>query len=564
MIRWNRFAAGLAILMGGMQVAHSQGLTTMNPSYTYANVLPSGFAPAGIGGLDFLGTDGVICTWGGSDKTAGEVYILPGLATGTTGIPVKIDGPLREPLGLRVVNGEIFVITKPEFFKYTKQTDGSWKRSSVAKGWAFSGNWHHFAFGLVYSQGFFYFATGTAFPPDLNENPERGSIIKVDPATGAFKALVKGLRNANGLGVGPDGELFTTDNQGDWVPTNKLVHIKEGRYYGYKTNKNSTEGTPIAPPAISMSYGDYSNSPTRILLLKDGPYKGQMLAGDVFYGGLQRYFLEKVGGEYQGAAFRFAGGGSNSINYGVNELVPGPDGNIYVAGIGGGCCQMGGSTNWNYSGRNYGLGRLTPTTTVPFEILAMRSVAGGFELEFTAPVSAAAATATNYSVQSWTDVPSPGYGTGHKQNRENTTQITKVEVSSDKKKVTLSIGNLRTGRTYYVKVGSGVTMEGGGALRTGEAWYTLNKLGPATDQVSKVVEDFSRSIKVGIRPGATAIELPFVQSYRVDLLGLDGRRIASAQGNAPGRLDVRGVRSGLYVVAGKVGSERFSQRVRIP
>lgn len=564
MIRWNRFSAGLAILLGGMQVAHSQGLTTMNPSYTYANVLPSGFAPAGIGGLDFLGNDGVICTWGGNQKTAGEVYILPGLATGTAGTPVKIDGSLQEALGLRVVNGEIFVITKQEFFKYTKQADGSWKRSSVAKGWAFSGNWHHFAFGLVYSQGSFYFVTGTAFSPDENENPERGSVIKVNPTTGAFQALVKGLRNANGIGVGPDGELFTTDNEGHWVPTNKLVHIKEGRYYGYQTKKNYTAGTPVAPPAIWLSYGDYSNSPSRVLLLKDGPYKGQMLAGDVRYGGIQRYFLEKVGGEYQGAAFRFAGGGSSSINYGVNELVPGPDGNIYVAGIGGGCCGMDGSANWNFNGKNYGLGRLTPTTTVPFEILAMRSVIGGFELEFTAPVSATAATAANYSVQSWTNIPDMNYGGGRNTNKENTTQITKVEVSPDKKRVTLSIGNLRTGRVYYVKVGSGVTQEGGGNLRTGEAWYTLNKLGPATNEVSKIVEDFSRSIKVGLRPGAAAIELPFVQSYRVDLLGLDGRRIASAKGNAPGRLDVRGVRSGLYVVAGKVGSERFSQRVRIP
>ena len=82
---------------------------------------------AGIGGLDFLGNDGVICVWGGSQKTVGEVYILPGLATAAPGARVKIDGPLREPLGVQVVNGEIFVLTKPELFKYTKQTDGSWK-----------------------------------------------------------------------------------------------------------------------------------------------------------------------------------------------------------------------------------------------------------------------------------------------------------------------------------------------------------------------------------------------------------------------------------------------------
>ena len=106
--------------------------------------------------------------------------------------------------------------------------------------------------------------------------------------------------------------------------------------------------------------------------MNEGPYKGQMIAGDVFHGGIQRYFLEKVNGEYQGACFRFATG----IPYGINEIVPGPDGSLYTAGIGGGCCGMEGSNNWNYNGKNNGLGRLKSSGTVPFEVLAMRSVQG--------------------------------------------------------------------------------------------------------------------------------------------------------------------------------------------
>ena len=564
--------ASLAAVVGLGTAVHSQDATTMHPSYTYANIMPAGFTPPGIGGLDFMGNDGVICVWGGSQKTLGEVYILPGLATATPGARVKIDGPLREALGVRVVGEEIFVLTKPELFKYAKQTDGTWKRSSVAKGWAYNdGQWHHFAFSLVNKGGSFYFNTGVAYPPENDEDPQRGSVIQVNPATGAIKAMVKGLRNANGLSLGPDGELFTTDNEGHWVPTNKVVHIKEGRHYGYRTSKNYTEGsTTVSPPAIWLPYNTFSNSPSRMLLLKSGPYEGQMIGGDVRYGGLQRYFLEKVGGEYQGACFRFAPPANSSsttgFNYGVNELVHGPDGNIYVVGIGGGASVgLTGSDNWAYGSKSHGLSRLTPTATVPFEIKAMRAVAGGFALEFTAPAAGTVASASSYSVQSWTNTPGPDYGQGRDGNKETATQPTKVEVSADKKTVTLSINNLRVNRVYYVKVNASVTQDGGGTIRAGEAWYTLNKMGPADPPTAlRQAQDFSGKLGARFIPGAVAIELPFTHPYQLELIGLDGSRFASAKGSQPGNLDIRKVPSGIYLLAGKVGSASFSQKVRIP
>ena len=83
---------------------------------------------------------------------------------------------MREALGLRVVDGVIYVLTKPELFKYTKQTNGTWTKSSVAKGWAYTDSqWHHFAFALVYSKGSFYFNTGVGYEPI----PYRGSRARI-------------------------------------------------------------------------------------------------------------------------------------------------------------------------------------------------------------------------------------------------------------------------------------------------------------------------------------------------------------------------------------------------
>ena len=62
-------------------------------------------------------------------------------------------------------------------------------------------------------------------------------------------------------------------------------------------------------------------------LMEDGPYKGQMLHGDVTHGGIKRDFLEMVNGEYQGAVFRFTQG----LAAGVNRLRWGPDGAFTLA-----------------------------------------------------------------------------------------------------------------------------------------------------------------------------------------------------------------------------------------
>lgn len=553
------FRGGMAAaaVLAMVEIAAAQDVVGVHPAYQYANLMPAGFNPAGLGGLDFLGNDGVIATWGGSQKTAGEVWILPGLATGTVGTPVKIDGPLREALGLRVVGGAIYVLTKPELFKYVKSGE-TWQKSSVAKGWAYTdGQWHHFAFSLIHHQGSFYFNTGTGYPPDNNEDAQRGSLIKVNPATGAFEALVKGLRNANGLVAGPDGELFATDNQGHWVPANKLVHLKSGRFYGYRTSKNSDASTKEAPPAIWLPYGGFSNSPARPHLLASGPYKGHLLAGDVHHGGLQRYFLEKVGGEYQGAAFRF----SQGIGYGVNELVPGPDGSLYTAGIGGGCCGMDGSGNWNYLGKNNGLGRLKPTTTVPFEMLAIRSLADGFEIEFTHPADAGAGAAASYTVQSWWYTSTSQYG----GNPVGTAaaKVTAVKLSADKKKATLTLENFQPLKVYHIKI-AGIAKEGGGAPWTSEAWYTVLKAAPADVPTAVRPEGVTPRIRVAARDGAALVEIPFAEAYELSLTGLDGRRVAFVQGAVAREWRLAGLRPGLYVLAGKVGGGRYRATLRIP
>jgi len=50
---------------------------------------------------------------------------------------------------------------------------------------------------------------------------------------GHFHPVASGFRSPCGIGMSPKDELFITDNQGDWMPTCALFHVKEGNFYGH-------------------------------------------------------------------------------------------------------------------------------------------------------------------------------------------------------------------------------------------------------------------------------------------------------------------------------------------
>ncbi|MGF7473871.1 hypothetical protein WFJ45_24430, partial [Salmonella enterica subsp. enterica serovar Minnesota] len=47
-----------------------------------------------------------------------------------------------------------------------------------------------------------------------------------------MEPFATGLRSPCGMGI-IDGELFYADNQGDWVPSGGIVHLKRGSFAGH-------------------------------------------------------------------------------------------------------------------------------------------------------------------------------------------------------------------------------------------------------------------------------------------------------------------------------------------
>ena len=441
-------------------------LNALHPSYDLYNIRKKGFNPK-VGGLAFLSNGGLlVTTW---DKK-GEVYLLKGVETGDADqISVqRIASGLAEPLGIEVVDDKIFVLQKHELTQLI-DLDGDDiidEYRAICNSFGVTSDFHEFAFGLVYKDGYFYANLSLAMRPLNYEKqlPDRGKTIKIG-LDGSFEWVNHGLRQPDGIGLGVDGEIFTTDNQGQWLPANKLIHIRHGDFHGMRwLLKDSLPDLKMTPPAVWLPEHEIANSPSEPLIMKDGPYQGQMLYGDVSHGGIKRVFLEKINGAYQGCVFRFTQG----LEAGVHRLRWGPDGALYIGGIG----MVGG---WSWKGTKYGLQRMKYNEKPTFEMLAVRARPFGLEIEFTEPLKEGQGNKiSDYLTQQWWYLPTEAYG-GPKMDLENMT-ITKVELSKNRTKVNLTITGLKKDHVIYIRLKDDLKSASGQLLWSSETWYTLNNI----------------------------------------------------------------------------------------
>ncbi|MGV3639832.1 MAG: PA14 domain-containing protein, partial [Adhaeribacter sp.] len=446
-------------------------LEAVHPSFTLSQARPDNFQPK-VGGMDFL-PDGrlVVSTW----DSLGSVFLLEGVSGGDPGaIKVKrIAFGLAEPLGVKVVDNQIYVLQKQELTRLVdrNQDDVIDDYQTVCNGWKVSANFHEFAFGLLYQDGYFYGTLATAINPGgastKPQIPDRGKVVKISRQDGSFSFVASGLRTPNGIGFGVDNEIFIADNQGDWLPSSKILHLQEGAWYGSRSvDFEGTADTPEVPPVVWLPQDEIGNSPTQPAKLDVGPYKNQMIHGDVTHGGIKRVFAEKVGGAYQGAVFRFTQG----LEAGVNRLAWGPDGALYVGGVGS-------TGNWQHPGKlGYGLQRLSFNNKITFEMLALRVKPKGIEIEFTEPLKAGSGgRASDYGIRQFYYKPTGEYG-GPKLD-DKALAVTSVQVSADRRKVYLELAGMKPRHVIYVRLNKqGLRSASDQALWTTEAWYTLNRI----------------------------------------------------------------------------------------
>ncbi len=460
-------------------------LAGVHPAFTLTQARPTDFKPK-VGGMDFL-KDGslIVSTW---DKE-GAVWKISNAQSGNPSKmkATRIAFGLAEPLGVKVVDDTIYVMQKQELTKLV-DTNGDGimdEYLTLCNDWKVSSNFHEFGFGLEYKDGFFYATLATAIVPGgASVDPQmkdRGKVIKINKNTGALSFIASGLRTPNGIGLGYNNELFVADNQGDWLPSSKIVHITDGAWYGSRSV--DPEGTKLLkekPPVVWLPQDEIGNSPSTPSYINVGPYKGQMIHGEVTHGGIKRVFVEEVNGVLQGAVFRFTQG----LEAGVNRIKWGPDGALYIGGIGN-------PGNWAQASKQwYGLQRLAYNGKSVFEMLAVRAKANGVEIEFTEPLSKGEGLdPKNYEILQWYYKPTIAYG-GPKLG-EAKLPVKSVTISDDRKKVFLELSGLKAGHVVYVHLINGIISEPGNTLWSTEAWYTMNELSKEKGIIVKSTESFA-------------------------------------------------------------------------
>lgn len=505
-----------------------------------------------VSGMDFLPDGRLALLHSDYMGRNGRILLAAGIAGPAEEVRfTEIAGGIWGCFGIRVLNGEIFYSAQDGLWKLVRVSGASesWQRVFLApyiiagmEGGPDRGS-RYPVFNLEHSQGGLYFANGAYKnfnPPGSN----LGYAVRYDLATGAQEILGRGIRMPNGLAANAAGDLFFTDNQGEYRPGSPVYHLVKGRHYGMAAPAG-LEGNqgghllnlmPLPPadsihlPAVWVPYGGESRSLTNLLLLKQGPFAGHFLAGDNARGLVHRIQLEKVKGEYQGACFPFSG----VLEAGIQSFALGSDGTIY-----GGALGQGPGHNW--LGRTHGLMKWKPTGEPVRALRRVSSQRSGFDIEFTEPLAANGGQPEHYWVQSFRYEPTADYG-GPKLDVRNH-RILELASSTDRTRLALTVEGLEAGRIYRIAIAPALRSAGGQPYFTENAWYTLNRISdihPLGTGAALSVSGTSRAMPAEIRrqAGALRVRIPQAGPFRIEVTDLRGVSEREAAGHGPVTLDL--------------------------
>jgi len=455
-----------------------------------------------VGGLDVLSDGRVVLS-----TRRGQVWLVEdafGDDVRDARFHLAAEG-LHEGLGLEVVTdadgGEsIYVLQRGELSRLVDE-DGDARFETietVANDWGLSGNYHEFAFGLPEGDdGHLWIGLNVAFfSPKwwlgASTVPWRGWVLRVDPATGAVDPFAMGFRSPCGLGTDARGELFVTDNQGDWMPAGPIFHVRRDGFHGhpaslawtdeYRRNDATPSETvpparPRAPAAVWLPY-EWSRSAGNLVPAPAdgafGPFGGQMIVAELTNGLLLRTSMERVRGRIQGAAMLLR----QEIGS-VARVRFAPDGTLLC-----------GLTNRGWGGLPPadGLARVRWTGHVPMEMRDVHLMQDGFEITFTRPAAPDVALSpgdvslVQYDYDYWWEYGSP-------ERHRTDVEVTSLAWSDDRRVLTLRTRALRPAMVARARI-PGVRAADGAPLVHDEFAYTINELPhgpPASGHVVKPV-----------------------------------------------------------------------------
>ncbi|MFP6750067.1 MAG: hypothetical protein VB855_00180, partial [Pirellulaceae bacterium] len=314
---------------------------------------------------------------------------------------------LAAPFGVVAHDDYVDVINKYALLRlYDRDGDGHADRTeTLASGWGHTVDYHDWAVGIATDEkGNYYIAT----PCQQDDRSPaaahmRGHVLQLsprqttgeNPARYSVRSLSAGHRFPVGIARNRQGELFVTDNQGNYNPFNELNHVVAGRRYGFinKLERKPDFKPPLTPPAIDIPH-PWTRSVNGICFLetpaalradgkKDhfGPWEGHLVGCEYDTRRLIRMSLQRVGETIQGAAYPLTldkpAGGEPLL--GPLACAISPAGDLYIGSI----------RDSGWGGAN-NIGTLVRVQIDPEELPAgiaeVRAVAEGLEVQLTRAV----------------------------------------------------------------------------------------------------------------------------------------------------------------------------------
>lgn len=468
-----------------------------------------------VGGLTVLPNGDL-----GVSTRRGDVYVVEN-PTSRKPYFRKFASGLHEILGLVWKDGAFYCAQRGELTKLVDTNmDGKADVYETVFAWPLSGHYHEYSFGpKIAPDGSFFVSGNVAFGNQEwwrgeSRVPWRGWMMHIFP-DGHMEPYATGFRSPCGLGM-INGELFYTDNQGDWFGSGGVWQVKQGDFIGHPAglrwtkepnspvkltqehffslvdegrpkdangNYTKPENSVTAPfvtlmdvkkkipelrlPAVVLPHGIQGISNSEIVQIPEGsfgPFAGQLLVGDQGQSKIMRVVMEKVKGEYQGVSFDFRSG----FQSGVLRMAWAKDGSTLFVG----------ETNrgWGSAGEaNEGLQRLVWNEKMPFEMKTIRSKPDGFEIEFTLPVNKKSAEdLASYSVESFTYKYHSVYGSP--MVNIALCPVKGVKVSEDGLKVRLIVDSLRLDYVHNITLEGVREKDNSYSLVHPTGYYTLHNL----------------------------------------------------------------------------------------
>ncbi|MYF55268.1 hypothetical protein F4083_00260 [Candidatus Poribacteria bacterium] len=414
-----------------------------------------------FGGFDFFsdGNRAALSTWNG------DVWIVTGLNdTLKELVWQRIATGLNQPLGLKIVKDEIYVLGRDQITRLVDlNADGETDFYQNFNNDVYnSEHFHEQAMDLqTDAAGNFYYMKSGRHALRAS-HPHHGTLMKVTPDGEESTVIAYGFRASNGLGISPGPVFYGTDQEGFWMPANRLNRITAGgKFYGNLWGWHPPGETPTGyEPPLCWLAPFVDRSPATVVWIPDGTWgemEDSLLSVSYGTGKVYAVLQHKTGETVQGAVTEmdldFPTGVMRGRFHPVSK-------DLYLAGLFGWSSNKHGETGF-YRVRMTG----APLRTAK----AFRAVNDGLIISFYAPLAPDSATKLdNWRVQSWEYRWTQNYGSP--QLKRNGAQgrdehpVQSVTLSEDGKTVFLSIPSLTPTMQFHVNFkgnfADGIPLEG--------------------------------------------------------------------------------------------------------